>query len=47
MNAKAIQLAVLKELEIDYEVLQEREKHLRAKKKRAGGVIWEKKTLLE
>ena len=39
MKAKAIQLAILKEFEIEYEVLQERDKHLKAKKRRAGGQL--------
>lgn len=37
---KAIQLSLYKELEIDYYVLQEKQKHLLAKKRRAGGKIW-------
>ena len=36
MKAKATQLAIIKDLEIEYEVLQERDKHLKAKKRRAG-----------
>lgn len=37
---KAIQLSIFKDMEIDYNVLQQRLKHQIAKKRRNGGVIW-------
>lgn len=39
MRTQAIQLAVIKELEMDYAELQDRDKHLRARKRRNGGVL--------
>lgn len=34
-----VQTALFKDLEMDYVLLQEKIKHLQAKKRRAGGVI--------
>ena len=39
MKSNAIQLAIFPEFEIDYELLQEKHKHLTAKKRRRGGVL--------
>lgn len=38
-KSQAIQLAIFKELEIDYIELQDKQKHLLARKRRAGGSI--------
>ena len=39
MQAKVIQLAFYEELEMDYSELQEKQKHLLAKKRRRGGEL--------
>ncbi len=38
-NYVTIQLALFKDLEMEYATLQEKIKHLQAKKRRAGGII--------
>lgn len=39
MKIKAIQLSIFKDMEMEYSVLQEIQRHQLAKKRRNGGVI--------